>query len=316
MMKRTTLVTCTMAAACLPAPMLMGQSESLSPQSTHAETSISTHAASDHGCMLLCGGSLLPQTILEAFHERGGGVQGQLVIIPTASPRSDLGDFTIWKSMWNGQKWNSICVVHALDKEAASNESLLDSIRSASAVWIAGGDQQRLVDRYLGTPVHTELQNVLNRGGIIGGTSAGAAIASRTMIAGGVTLPTLTEGWGLLPGTIIDQHFSQRGRFERLAHAVERFPDRVGIGIDEATGILLNREGMEVLGSGSVYLVRSQSNKDFSHSMSAEQVGLVPMQSEGLTTTRHTSGSRLPIDRWNCIVTRTNNAEFAEAKNE
>ena len=305
-----------MAAACLPAPMLMGQSESLSPQSTHAETSISTHAASDHGCMLLCGGSLLPQTILEAFHERGGGVQGQLVIIPTASPRSDLGDFTIWKSMWNGQKWNSICVVHALDKEAASNESLLDSIRSASAVWIAGGDQQRLVDRYLGTPVHTELQNVLNRGGIIGGTSAGAAIASRTMIAGGVTLPTLTEGWGLLPGTIIDQHFSQRGRFERLAHAVERFPDRVGIGIDEATGILLNREGMEVLGSGSVYLVRSQSNKDFSHSMSAEQVGLVPMQSEGLKTTRHKSGSRLPIDRWNCIVTRTNNAEFAEAKNE
>ena len=316
MMKRTTLVTCTMAAACLPAPMLMGQSESLSPQSAHAETSISTHAASDHGCMLLCGGSLLPQTILEAFHERGGGVQGQLVIIPTASPRSDLGDFTIWKSMWNGQKWNSICVVHALDKEAASNESLLDSIRSASAVWIAGGDQQRLVDRYLGTPVHTELQNVLNRGGIIGGTSAGAAIASRTMIAGGVTLPTLTEGWGLLPGTIIDQHFSQRGRFERLAHAVERFPDRVGIGIDEATGILLNREGMEVLGSGSVYLVRSQSNKDFSHSMSAEQVGLVPMQSEGLKTTRHKSGSRLPIDRWNCIVTRTNNAEFAEAKNE
>ena len=305
-----------MAAACLPAPMLMGQSESLSPQSAHAETSISTHAASDHGCMLLCGGSLLPQTILDAFHERGGGVQGQLVIIPTASPRSDLGDFTIWKSMWNGQKWNSICVVHALDKEAASNESLLDSIRSASAVWVAGGDQQRLVDRYLGTPVHTELQNVLNRGGIIGGTSAGAAIASRTMIAGGVTLPTLTEGWGLLPGTIIDQHFSQRGRFERLAHAVERFPDRVGIGIDEATGILLNREGMEVLGSGSVYLVRSQSNKDFSHSMSAEQVGIVPMQSEGLKTSRHKSGSRLPIDRWNRIVTRTNNAEIAEAKNE
>ena len=218
--------------------------------------------------------------------------------------------------MWNGQKWNSIRIVHALDKEAASNESLLDSIRSASAVWVAGGDQQRLVDRYLGTPVHTELQNVLNRGGIIGGTSAGAAIASRTMIAGGVTLPTLTEGWGLLPGTIIDQHFSQRGRFERLAHAVERFPDRVGIGIDEATGILLNREGMEVLGSGSVYLVRSQSNKDFSHSMSAEQVGIVPMQSEGLKTSRHKSGSRLPIDRWNRIVTRTNNAEIAEAKNE
>ena len=296
--------------------MLMGQSESLSPQSTLAETSISTHADSDHGCMLLCGGSLLPQTILEAFHERGGGVQGQLVIIPTASPRSDLGDFTFWKSMWNGQKWNSIRIVHALDKEAASNEPLLDSIRSASAVWIAGGDQQRLVDRYLGTPVHTELQNVLNRGGIIGGTSAGAAIASRTMIAGGVTLPKLTEGWSLLPGTIIDQHFSQRGRFERLAHAVERFPDRVGIGIDEATGILLNREGMQVLGSGSVYLVRSQSNKDFSHSISAEQVGLVPMQLEDLKTSRHKSGSRLPIDRWNRIVTRTNNVEFAEAKNE
>ena len=307
---------CTIAAACLPAPMLMGQSENLSPQATLAETSNSTNAASDQGCMLLCGGSLLPQAILDVFHERGGGVQGQLVIIPTASPRSELGDFTFWKSMWNVQKWNSIRIVHALDREAASSELLLDSIRSASAVWIAGGDQQRLVDRYLGTPVHTELQNVLNRGGIIGGTSAGAAIASRTMIAGGVTLPTLTEGWSLLPGTIIDQHFSQRGRFERLAHAIERFPDRVGIGIDEATGILLNREGMEVLGSGSVYLVRSQSNKDFSHTISAEQVGLVPMQFEDLKTSRHKSGSRLPIDRWNRIVTRTNNVAFGEAKNE
>jgi len=314
-MKRTTLVTCTIAAACLPAPMLMGQSESLSPQATFAETSNSTRADSGHGCMLLCGGSLLPQAILDVFHERGGGVQGQLVIIPTASPRSELGDFTFWKSMWNVQKWNSIRIVHALDREAASSELLLDSIRNASAVWIAGGDQQRLVDRYLGTPVHTELQNVLNRGGIIGGTSAGAAIASRTMIAGGVTLPTLTEGWSLLPGTIIDQHFSQRGRFERLAHAIERFPDRVGIGIDEATGILLNREGMEVLGSGSVYLVRSQSNKDFSHTISAEQVGLVPMQFEDLKTSRHKSGSRLPIDRWNRIVTRTNNVAFGEAKN-
>ncbi len=289
--------------------MLMGQSGVPWPRASLEETSISTHAASDHGCMLLCGGSLLPQTILDAFHERGGGVQGQLVIIPTASPRSDLGDFTFWKSMWNGHKWNSIRVVHALDKEAASNEPLLDSIRSASAVWIAGGDQQRLVDRYLGTPVHTELQNVLNRGGIIGGTSAGAAIASRTMIAGGVTLPTLTEGWSLLPGMIIDQHFSQRGRFERLAHAVERFPDRVGIGIDEATGILLSREGMQVFGSGSVYLFRSDSNKDFSQAVSAEQVGLFPMQFKGLKTSRHPSGSELPQDRWNRIVTQTNKAE-------
>jgi len=289
--------------------MLMGQSESLSPQATLAETSISTQTASDHGCVLLCGGSLLPQTILDMFHERGGGIQGQLVIIPTASPRSDHGDFTFWQSMWNGQNWNRIGVVHVLNKEEASKKELLDSIRSASAVWIAGGDQQRLVDRYLGTPIYTELQNVLNRGGIIGGTSAGAAIASRTMIAGGVTLPMLTEGWSLLPGTIIDQHFSQRGRFERLARAVERFPDRVGIGIDEATGILLSREGMQVFGSGSVYLFRSGSNKDFSQAISAEQVGLFPMQFEGLKTSRHPSGSKLPQDRWNRIVTQTNNTE-------
>ncbi len=107
----------------------------------------------------------------------------------------------------------------------------------------------------------------------------------------------------------IDQHFSQRGRFERLAHAVERFPDRVGIGIDEATGILLSREGMQVFGSGSVYLFRSDSNKDFSQAVSAEQVGLFPMQFKGLKTSRHPSGSKLPQDRWNRIVTQTNNAE-------
>jgi cyanophycinase len=126
-------------------------------------------------------------------------------------------------------------------------------LERATAVWMAGGDQNRLSERIRGTPVADALQRVLERGGVVAGTSAGAAICSETMISGGTRDPEFQHGFGWLNGTIIDQHFLAKRRRERLSKAVCLQPGRTGIGIDESTALLLAGSTAEVLGSGHIH---------------------------------------------------------------
>ena len=207
------------------------------------------------GALLLCGGGPLPESLLETFFERGQAHRGSLVIIPSASSSSDVGDFVSTIGQWDHFPWASIHVLHARDRQQVDDDlDFVKPLQQATAVWISGGDQRRLAERYLGTNVEAELKGVVQRGGIIGGTSAGSAIASRVMISGGLQHPVIASGLDLLPGSIIDQHFSQRRRYERLASAVQQHPDRVGIGIDESTGLIVSAKEARVLGDGSVYV--------------------------------------------------------------
>jgi cyanophycinase len=162
--------------------------------------------------------------------------------------------------MWQNYSWRSSTIVHAKDRQEANDKELCRRLRDATAVWIGGGDQQRLFDRYDGSNVLDEVRSVFARGGIVAGTSAGAAIMSKVMIAGGMTKPKLANGWNLLPNVIVDQHFSQRARFERLESAVSLHPDQVGIGIDESTALFVDGPTTRVIGNGSVYI------KDQNHS--------------------------------------------------
>ena len=156
--------------------------------------------------------------------------------------------------MWKDYRWQKVSVLHAIESEDAKKSEWVEMLKNASAVWISGGNQQRLVDRYSNSSVLAELRSLLARGGVVGGTSAGAAIASKVMIAGGLTEPRTQEGWGLLPNLIVDQHFSQRGRFERLRNAVQENPTQMGLGIDEATAVLITEGRMQVMGNGAAYL--------------------------------------------------------------
>ncbi|MFN9987339.1 MAG: cyanophycinase [Pirellula sp.] len=210
------------------------------------------------GSILLCGGSTLPRPILDTFFRLGRGSAGKLVIIPTASPRSDLGDFLFWTDYWKDYAWQSIDVVHASSREQLLTDSTLvdqwvESLRNADAVWIAGGDQSRLSERYLGTPVDSELVRLLERGGVLGGTSAGAAICSQRMISGGTVHPEFKAGFGLLPGVIIDQHFLAKNRQERLHRAVSDHQGLNGLGLDESTALWIHGAKARVIGSGKVH---------------------------------------------------------------
>jgi cyanophycinase len=142
------------------------------------------------------------------------------------------------------------------DREGARAGAKL--LGDASAVFITGGDQFRLVERVGGTAVHEAIAAVLRAGGVVAGTSAGAAALGAVMIGGSADPtselgPRTAPGLGLLPNAIVDQHCSQRGRRPRLAAAVARHPGVVGLGVDEDTAVVCDASGwLRVIGTGCV----------------------------------------------------------------
>lgn len=206
-----------------------------------------------HGTIILCGGGKLPDSILNRFCELSNPENSSLVLIPTASPRSDAQDFSPWLELWSSRGWRKVHVVHAADQQSALNPDFGKPIQDASAVWIGGGDQSRLAERFNESPLLDRLRELLRRGGVLGGTSAGAAILSKQMIADGIDQPIMAQGFGILPRLIIDQHFSQKNRFRRLSHAVSLHPELTGIGIDESTGLELQQDIAQVIGQGQVH---------------------------------------------------------------
>ncbi len=203
------------------------------------------------GTLLLHGGGPTPDIVIEKYLQLAGKENAKLVLIPTASQAAD--DPGRAKEPWLKHTLASLTVLHTRDRTKANDPEFVKPLREATAVWIGGGDQQRLADAYVGTSVEKELLALLQRGGVIGGTSAGAAIASKLMIAGGQgTDVKLSRGLDLLPGVVIDQHFKARQREGRLSHVVEKHPALVGLGIDEKTALLIRGRDIQVLGDSTV----------------------------------------------------------------
>ncbi|MFM7925683.1 MAG: cyanophycinase, partial [Planctomycetaceae bacterium] len=118
-----------------------------------------------------------------------------------------------------------------------------------------GGQQSRLFTAWQNTELESALQLLLQRGGLIAGTSAGAAIMSRVMIASGKETPQLATGWDLIPDAIVDQHFTQRNRITRSQQAVSLHPGSIGLGLDEGTAVLLTGRTIRTTGSGNVTIL-------------------------------------------------------------
>lgn len=207
------------------------------------------------GSLIIAGGGELPASIIDSFIELAGGSQAQLVIIPTASVRADDEHASQQiLEQWKKYPHASVTLLHTRDRETADSEDFVQPLLKASGVWIGGGSQSRIAEAYLGTRVEKELVRLLERGAVIGGSSAGAAIQSRVMIASGKTEAVVKKGFDLLPGSVIDQHFSQHDRLARLLGVVDDQPDRFGVGIDEKTALLVRGREVRVLGEGTVTL--------------------------------------------------------------
>ncbi len=208
------------------------------------------------GTLLICGGGNLPDVIFDQFLEHAGGSQSRLVVIPTARVKSEqVPDSDRIYAEWRDRGVESVSVLHTLSREQANSNAFVEPLRQATGVWIGGGSQSHLASIYLGTAVEHELYALLARGGVIGGTSAGAAIQSRIMIARGNPDAETEVGFDLLPGSVIDQHFLARNRKQRLARVVQENPGLIGFGIDEETALLIAGKHIQVLGESTVTIL-------------------------------------------------------------
>jgi len=208
------------------------------------------------GSLVIVGGGKVPDVIWQRFMKLAGGENAHIVVIPTASKEADTLDPDKYLNEWRERNPASVTILHTRSKEDANEPNFVKPLERATAIWFGGGGQSRIADAYLGTLAEKKFHEVLKRGGVIGGTSAGAAIMSRTMIARGKPKPEIETGLGFIPGAIIDQHFIKRHRQVRLVDAVTSYPYLVGLGIDESTALVVyDGSKIDVLGESCVTVI-------------------------------------------------------------
>jgi cyanophycinase len=199
--------------------------------------------------------------ILYHVVEQAGGKDTNIVVIPTASSIPvEVGE--TYLEAFNTLECTNVSVLDIRSKEDSEKQASIDLIKSADCVMFSGGDQSKITDKIGGTTIHKILvERYLNEEGfVIAGTSAGAMMMSQEMIAGGSATEsfikgavTMYKGLSLIPDLIIDTHFIRRGRFGRQSEAIAQFPNLIGIGLAEDTGMIIkNGNDCTIIGSGMV----------------------------------------------------------------
>jgi cyanophycinase len=206
------------------------------------------------GSLLLVGGGTTTEAVKRRFLELAGGPGAHIVIIPSASALPEAGERS--RRFW-GQEGVQVLVLHTTSRAEADSPTFYRRLRWATGVWIPGGDQTRFMSLYGGTGVERELVALYRRGGVIGGTSAGASVASRVM----PDEEGEGRGLGLLDGVVVDQHFDTRGRLPRLLHVLQNHPDDLGLGLDEETGVVIRAGTLTVVGERTVSVCRAGSGR-------------------------------------------------------
>jgi cyanophycinase len=219
--------------------------------------------APDAGWLFLAGGGALPADVMRRFVELAGGPDARIVVIPTASGEERLGP------SWNGLSAlrragaRNLELVHTRSRREANSPEFASRLDAADAVWIPGGRPYRVIDAYLGTLTHDAIARVLERGGVVGGSSAGASILASYLVRGApegnhiVMGQGYERGFGFVRRLAVDQHLRARGRVNDLTEVVRRYPYLLGLGLDEGTAVEIRANQARVLGAGRVYVYES-----------------------------------------------------------
>jgi cyanophycinase len=214
----------------------------------------------DKGTLIIAGGGKLGPEVVGRFIALAGGPQAQIVVIPTAGEDAAYGPDCDCLKMFRALGATNLTVLHTRDKAQADTAAFAAPLTKATAVWFVGGRHWRLVDSYAGTRTEAEIKALLARGGVVGGTSAGASIQASYLVRGAregneiMMAPGYEQGFGLMQGVAIDQHVTARHRESDLDAVVEKHPDLLGIGIDQSTAIEVTRHRFKVIGVGHAFI--------------------------------------------------------------
>jgi cyanophycinase len=205
------------------------------------------------------GGALSGSSTAAKFTALAGGANRDIVVISTAIADSQFVPERIARCELRTAEIFQVARVtcmDARDRAEANDSHFIEKLEHADGVWIYGGDEGRLVDRYVGTKVVGALRSVLERGGVIGGTSAGAMILG-SYIPSRPAEPV--SAFGFLQRTVIAPHYTQRNYESSLRKMLVDRPSFRGIGIDESTSIIVHAGRFEVIGSGTVTVLNNRT---------------------------------------------------------
>ena len=208
------------------------------------------------------GGSAEGTGINETFVNLAGGRDAKIIIIPTAGGnRGQDGKLIVYEedkivAPWKKLGLTNVHMLHTADPKVADTEAFAATLRDAKGVWFNGGRQWNCVDSYANTLTLREFREVLNRGGVIGGSSAGATIQGDYLVRGAVAgseivmapEPEHQHGFAFLRHVAIDQHINTRNRWDDIIPVIKKYPDLLGIGLSEGTAIVVTGDRFEVTG--------------------------------------------------------------------
>ncbi len=207
------------------------------------------------GTLVIAGGGRLSDAIIDRFVALAGGADAMIVLVPTAAGEESYPDSM--GDMFRSRGAGSVTVLHTADRDTADSRYFTRPLVKATGVWFGGGRQWRLVDSYKGTLTEEMFRRVLERGGVIGGSSAGATIQGSFLTRGDtqnnqVMMGDHQEGLGYISNIVIDQHVLARNRQFDMYGILSVHPELLGIGIDENTAVVVQRDTMEVIGASYV----------------------------------------------------------------
>jgi cyanophycinase len=228
----------------------------------------STEYGPPSGTLVIVGGGSTDGTgIVEKFLELGGGAEeGRFVIVPTAGGNYDReGKLRVFDEAqvldgWRQRGVKNVSMLHTHDPALADTEAFVAELAQATAVWFNGGRQWNIVDSYAGTRTYDLFHAVLERGGVIGGSSAGATIQGEYLVRGatqgsGIVMTDEENhqlGFEFLRKSAIDQHINARDRWDHIIPVIEAQPHLLGIGLSEGTAIIVTGDTFEVMGKWKV----------------------------------------------------------------
>jgi len=222
------------------------------------------------GNLIIVGGGDTPDDVHSRFVRLSGGPgKARIAVLPMASTKYDEEANEV---MDDFRKLGAEAQLVNLDHEAAGNEVIAKGLEQFDAYWFTGGDQSRLSRVLVGTAALDAILRHYKEDATIGGTSAGTSVMSSVMLTGRRRKPhneeeaellnivkgmmEVSKGFGFIKGAIIDQHFMNRARYNRLLSAVLDHPQLIGIGIDEETALLVRSDGVwEVMGKYYVKII-------------------------------------------------------------
>lgn len=229
----------------------------------HSNSQIEPSFGPEKGTLLIIGGAARDPLFLNLFKEYAGGDNAKIIVVPTAYDDQQIeqdSGFIRLKSTFERAGFSNITVLHTRDTATANMEEFIAPIREASGVYFMGGRQWRIADGFLHTKAHAAFNKLLDRGGIIAGSSAGATIQGSYLARGDTKANTImagdhTEGLGFMKNVAIDQHILARNRQFDLFEIIDHHPQLLGIGLDENTGILVHYDRFKVVGQHYVAII-------------------------------------------------------------